>query len=814
MPKNWVSGFYFGKYHFKLGELLEQIHYLTKEDNIVREAIETYKQASIDYEKGEMPSHVAESYWHVAQLYDKTGENQEASQNYEKAAKAYLIASKKIPQLEQFYTDHCSYMQAWSEIELAQYFHLRENYQQARINYEKAAGLQQNLDDWKYLASNYFAWARIEDAEESSRTEKPQKAIENFQQAVEYFKKTENNIKTKINEKPRIEEKNLITEILKKSNIRQEYCQARILMEEAKLLEREGKNLDSSKNYGKAAQKLSTIVEKMDTEVERKELEYIEVLSRAWEKMTIAEEATSSDSYLEAAELFEQAKDYCFTKKASLWALGNSSFCRGLAAGIEYQSSADLKQHSKAKSLLKSAANSYLQAGFKQASEYAKATQRLFDAYAFMNQAENELNQQKRAKNYQMAENLLQIAAGSFMKSKQPEKTAQVQQILANVREEKELAVSLNQVMQAPTIASSTLSFSAPSPTNESSVGLEKFEHANVQANLVTTVKEAKVGESFCLSIEFVNAGKEPALLMRVEDFIPSDFIVVKKPEIYRLEETILNMKGKPIAPLKLVEVKLTVQPSKKGDYRLKPRVHYLDEVGQPKDLQLKTLEIKIEEVIMEDRVTTGTQELDSLLLGGIPKEYAVVLTGSPSDERQKIIKNFLEIGIKSDESVYYITSETTNLDTLFGNPNFVLFLCNPKPKTNIPNHPNIYKLRSKTDLTNLSISLTKAYRNIKPSKRKRICIETVSDVLIAHKVEATRRWISELITDLGDKGFTILGVIDPTIHPADQANAIINLFDGEINITQSSDPLDCKKSIIIKKLRNQDYIKNPICFR
>jgi hypothetical protein len=49
-------------------------------------------------------------------------------------------------------------------------------------------------------------------------------------------------------------------------------------------------------------------------------------------------------------------------------------------------------------------------------------------------------------------------------------------------------------------------------------------------------------------------------------------------------------------------------------------------------------------------------------------------------------------------------------------------------------------------------------------------------------------------------------------MHATEHANAVINLFDGEISIIQSDDPLDCKKSILVKKLRNQDYIKNPIC--
>ncbi len=163
-----------------------------------------------------------------------------------------------------------------------------------------------------------------------------------------------------------------------------------------------------------------------------------------------------------------------------------------------------------------------------------------------------------------------------------------MQLILRQVRDEKALAVSLNEVMHAPTITSSTMSFTAPTSTNEVSVGLESFEHANVQANLIVGMKKVRIGESFCIAVEFVNAGKEPALLTRVEDFVPPDFIVVEKPEIYRLEDSCLNMKGKQIAPLKLVEAKLILQPSKKGVYQLKPVVHYLDELGQNRSLSVE----------------------------------------------------------------------------------------------------------------------------------------------------------------------------------------------------------------------------------
>ncbi|HSQ53537.1 MAG TPA: hypothetical protein VLM82_03740, partial [Acidobacteriota bacterium] len=89
---------------------------------------------------------------------------------------------------------------------------------------------------------------------------------------------------------------------------------------------------------------------------------------------------------------------------------------------------------------------------------------------------------------------------------------------------------------------------------------------------------------------------------------------------------------------------------------------------------------------------------------------------------------------------------------------------------------------------------------------------EILSDVLVKHRENTTKEWISDLITNYGAKGFTMLAVMDPKEHPPDQATTVLNLFDGEISIIQSEDPLDCRKSILVKKLRNQDYIKNPIC--
>jgi KaiC/GvpD/RAD55 family RecA-like ATPase len=813
-PEEASKGRYEGFINYDFGGVLSQIYSLTEEKPKVLRAIDVYKKAIVFFGKFRLLIHAAESYWKLALIHSLLGEHLEASKNYELAAEAYKGTIESVPQLKSFCEDQSKYMSAWSQIEKAMYHHAREEQQEARKHYENAARLHEESPYWSYMAPNYWAWADLEDAELLSRQEKPKEAIHAFEQAQAKFSNAEEAIKQKIKEIELPEEKQAAEKLIKASNLRLRYCQARISIEEAKILDRKGEYASSAKHYGLAVDKFKQLLNDTELTQTQQELSLMLKLCEAWEQMELAEEKADPERYFEAAQLFEQAKTHSSTKKTALLVLGNSSFCKGLAAGMKYRSSLDLGEHNLAKGHLKNAATSYLQAGFKSASEYAKATQRLFDAYVFMNRAEVEVDPESRAKQYQMAEKMLQISAGSFMKAKQPEKTSQVRQMLETVREERAMAVSLDEVLHAPAAASTTMSFASPNPRGEVSVGLERFEHANVQANLICSSRQIRVGETFSVEVEFINAGKEPALLTKVDAIVPEGFLVAEKPEIYRLENTCLNMKGKQLAPLKAIGAKLILQPSRKGIYQLKPRVHYLDELGEDKSLQLKSLEIKVEEVSLKGRTPTGTKELDSLLLGGIPEGYIVALTAPPSDERDQLVRRFLKAGTREDQITFYVTTEAVALESLLEKNSFYLFLCNPEPRTQLPELPNVYKLRSKTDLTNLNIALAKAYRTLSHALEvpKRLCVEVVSDILLDYGPKTTRKWLSELITDLTKKGFTTIAVMDPTMHPQDQFHAILNLFDGEINLYETRDPYECKRSMRITKLRNQDYIKNPIC--
>jgi len=586
-----------GWFQHTYGEMLNRLYRLTNNNEHLRRAIKAFQEAAESYQKLNLTSWMAECYWKAARGYDALGEHLKAAENFNTASNNYTSATEKIPQLRGFYQDHALYMQAWSEIEKAKHHHARQEYDMAKEHYEKASTMHKSLKQWSYLAPNYSAWAQVENAEDLSRREKSEEALQAFEEAAKLFSETKKSLETKLREIENLDEKTMATNLIKASDMRREYCLGRMALEEAKILDKKGDHYSSSQKYDSAAQTFEKITRELESEQDRKEFNLIISLSRAWQKMMMAEAKASSTMYGEAAELFKQAKEYTLDQPTSLLALANSSFCKALEAGTEFEITRDTAIFSTAKKHMEAAANYYLKAGYKNASEYARATELLFDAYMHMDNAKKETDPEKKARLYIMTEKVLQVSAGSFMKAEHPEKMEQVSRMLEKVKEERELAVSLSEVLHAPTIVSATTTFSTPTPTHENAVGLERFEHADIQANVIIRQKELKIGENLGLEIELVNAGKGPAILIKLTEVIPEGFEVTEKPETYRVEDSYVNMKGKRLDPLKTEEVNLVLKPKVQGEFQLKPRILYLDENGKYKSHQPEPINITVKEL-------------------------------------------------------------------------------------------------------------------------------------------------------------------------------------------------------------------------
>ena len=85
--------------------------------------------------------------------------------------------------------------------------------------------------------------------------------------------------------------------MIKATDMRHEYCIARIALEEARILDKKGDHYSSSEKYGSAAEAF----EKNKSELwnqsrSEREFKFIITLSQAWQKMMLADAEASPDS--------------------------------------------------------------------------------------------------------------------------------------------------------------------------------------------------------------------------------------------------------------------------------------------------------------------------------------------------------------------------------------------------------------------------------------------------------------------------------------------------------------------------------------
>ena len=166
-----------------------------------------------------------------------------------------------------------------------------------------------------------------------------------------------------------------------------------------------------------------------NNEASTEEMQPFVCLSQAWENMTQAEAESSPDKYQEAAKLFDQVKDQCKDQKSMRLIQGHTYFCYALEAGTKYEDSRDPQFFTQTIQNLTRAADQYVRAGFTRASEYSKATQRLFEAYHYMDQASLEMDPDKKNKIYTMVERLLGFSITSFTNSGYSHKSEEISRI-------------------------------------------------------------------------------------------------------------------------------------------------------------------------------------------------------------------------------------------------------------------------------------------------------------------------------------------------------------------------------------------------
>jgi predicted transcriptional regulator/KaiC/GvpD/RAD55 family RecA-like ATPase len=230
-----------------------------------------------------------------------------------------------------------------------------------------------------------------------------------------------------------------------------------------------------------------------------------------------------------------------------------------------------------------------------------------------------------------------------------------------------------------------------------------------------------------------------------------------------------------------------------------------------------ETVTVNIPKEALSGLTSTGYGALDNMLFGGIPEDYAIVLSSPSCDENDFLVKRFLEVGAENGETTLYVTTnlgKTKNLAEKFKS-NFYLLLCNPQADVIAKSLSNVFKCNGIENLNEINIVLAGIFRRLdgESKKPKRACIEIISDILLAHHAVQTRKWLDSLLPGLESRGFTTMAVMNPYMHSPEEVQAVVGLFEGEISLYEKESSGGPEKYLRVKKMLNHRYVEHELPF-
>ncbi len=459
----------------RLGLLYEEFGILAKKNDILEKAKDLFLQVAKESETRGYQSYTAATFEYLARIEDRLGNHTVSANNYGMAQNAYTESLKKVeykPLIKRI-NEKLNYVKAWNLIEIAKVNHKSESHQEARESYNNACEILKNLSSYSYEANYYSAWASQEIAEQLSKQEKHRKAIEKYNVTIEMFENAITILEKRLNQSKEKMEIVRIEKLIKVAKLRTSYCSARIDIEKARIVGKQGEHITAAELFASAASQFRYVCNLFKTEKERVELEAVYYLCKAWESMELAEKYEDHDRFSESANLFIKASNLFTDSKLKLLASGNSSFCHALELGCEfdetYNSEVKAQLYPKIKSMLRTAASSYEKGGFKNGGDWALATSTYFDAVWHLIRADEELEISNKKNLLDIGANYLKSAAELFSKAGYKDKEREILTRLERLEQEEKILVSALNTIKKPSISSSTTGIIAPACSLETS---------------------------------------------------------------------------------------------------------------------------------------------------------------------------------------------------------------------------------------------------------------------------------------------------------------------------------------------------------
>jgi tetratricopeptide (TPR) repeat protein len=586
-------------YSEQLFRMLSGLYDLTRDKKLLDEQIEILNALQSLYERLGLPVRLAQIKWQIGNVQGLLSEYERASENYLAASDAFSKAGQIMPSFSNYFRAYSFHARALAEAEMARQAHSREDYPLAKERYRRASELigETGEESWTYLKDYFEACVLFELAEESSwrNTSTIEHAQELFEKAGARFASTIRRAEELASPSadrlvgPVTAAEQTFPLLREAAIFMEKYCSLRALIQKARLDYMHGRTLDSIRTYSRIIGSLQDIQNDSRDENWLKEIGYLSKACEANQELIGAEMRSSPDRFERASKLFEEAASLTRSHRQSLGAMSDSYYSLALSNGSKFVVSGQMENYAAAKSCFTQSESLLSKLGEDTSRKWLEGSERLLDAYVFTKNAFMEADPLRKAKNLEAAEKMLESSAKLFDSSGFLSKKDSVLGLLAKVKEEKNLALSISTVfISSPLLPSASMTdFSSPPPVAPG-MSTSFTEGSRIQLAIETSVGEVGAGEPFNLKIDLVNTGQGAAILLQLEGFLPKGLelapdennpSLISVPGSVNHSSVAWDFKGKKLSPFEIASVNLAVRSDPLySEIEMNPRVKYIDE--------------------------------------------------------------------------------------------------------------------------------------------------------------------------------------------------------------------------------------------
>jgi len=525
-----------------------------------------------------------------------SGDAKKALSVFKRVAADYRAGAKRLPRLASLFSELASYMEAWSLIEEARLRHVEEQYLLAAEGYARAADLFQTTVAWAHLSKHHEASSIMEKGEALSRQEKEEDSAKSFMDATRAFEEAQGIMTNRRDQVFGPQTQKEIDNWIEASRALEKYCLGRVMLEEAKILDKKGAEEESRDKYHSASDAFRELMSETQSDQSRVELEALALFSEARSKMKDAETLMSPETYSEAADLFTKVEKVTQGRTFRHIALASSSICRALESGTRFRRTRDTQLYSEIKRQLETATDYYEAAGWRRAADWTRATGKLFDALVYLTEAATERDSKKKTELYHLAEKHLQLSAKLYGQANFAAKQEEALRLLARAHEEKELLLSPMEALAGNPALTGVPG--APAALMKSHTGgLKELEEAKVVGNLTAPGTEVNIGSEFLVELEVANVGKSVARLIKLENIGAEGVQLDGRRMPRQVKGDFIDMKGEKLEYMGTREIKIPMKAVRAGVFLLKPRIMFVDEKGNYRSYEFEPASVTVKQL-------------------------------------------------------------------------------------------------------------------------------------------------------------------------------------------------------------------------